>query len=171
VAGVLAGRSAGKPAAKYGGLPSWLPKAEAPAHRTATASAAHPWLAVEGDTVSARLTRGRVLVNAVGPAVPEEGTFPVRASTRCTFTVTFRSPSGVVRVDPRAFLIVDELGALHRPRVAARGRLLTHPVALRRGQTLRLALTGVLPTGNGHLIWAPAGTRPLVSWDFSVEID
>ena len=30
---------------------------------------------------------------------------------------------------------------------------------------------GRLPTGNGRLRWAPTGAKPIVSWDFDVEID
>jgi hypothetical protein len=40
-----------------------------------------------------------------------------------------------------------------------------------RGRTVTLTVTTVLPTGNGQLRWAPAGARPVVSWDFDVEID
>jgi hypothetical protein len=29
----------------------------------------------------------------------------------------------------------------------------------------------VLPTGDGGLEWAPEGARPIVAWDFDVEID
>jgi predicted lipoprotein with Yx(FWY)xxD motif len=33
-----------------------------------------------------------------------------------------------------------------------------------------LTVYAVLPTGNGRLQWSPAG-KPIVSWDFEVEID
>jgi hypothetical protein len=29
----------------------------------------------------------------------------------------------------------------------------------------------VLPIGGGRLSWAPDGFKPLVSWDFDVELD
>ena len=45
------------------------------------------------------------------------------------------------------------------------------PRRLRAGRNVALTLTDVLPTGNGRLSWAPAGARPIVSWDFAVEID
>jgi hypothetical protein len=38
-----------------------------------------------------------------------------------------------------------------------------HPVTL--------TASAVLPTGNGTLRWAPDGQRPVVSWDFAVEVD
>lgn len=62
----------------------------------ATASPAYPWLAIEGDTVSVQLARAHVLATAVGPAVPEEGHFPVPPATRCTFTFTLARASGTV---------------------------------------------------------------------------
>jgi hypothetical protein len=32
-------------------------------------------------------------------------------------------------------------------------------------------VSDALPTGNGRLRWAPVGVKPVVSWDFDVEID
>jgi len=159
-AGVFLTRSGGSQA-RYGELPAWLPKPAVPVGRTVEASAAHPWLAVEGDTVSVDLARGRVLATAVGPAVPEEGRFPVPATSPCTFTVTLAAASGVVPLRSTAFTILDELGHLHHPRVTAEAS----------GRTVVLTLKDVLPTGNGRLRWAPDGAAPIVSWDFDVEID
>jgi len=34
-----------------------------------------------------------------------------------------------------------------------------------------LLIHGVLPTGDGGLSWSLTGGRPIVSWDFDVEID
>lgn len=87
----------------------------------ATASSAHPWLAIEGDTVSVQLARAHVLATAVGPAVPEEGHFPVPPATRCTFTFTLARASGTVSLSAAAFTIVDEFGHLLHPRVTAQG--------------------------------------------------
>ena len=169
------GGSAGAPpaersSAKYGQIPAWLPKATVPVGRTVEASAAHPWLAIEGDTVSVHLADGRAMATAVGPAVPEEGAFPVPATSPCAFTVTLTAASGAVPVSPRAFTILDELGQLHHPRVTAAGGG-APPARVARGQTVRLTVSAVLPTGNGRLRWAPAGATPIVSWDFDVEID
>jgi hypothetical protein len=169
--GGLAGASpAARSTAKYGQIPAWLPKAAVPVGRTVEASAAHPWLAIEGDTVSVHLAHGRVMATTVGPAVPQEGAFPVPATTRCAFTVTLTAASGAVPVSPRAFTILDELGYLHRPRVTAAGGG-SPPARVARGRTVTLTVTAVLPTGNGRLRWAPAGATPIVSWDFDVEID
>ena len=169
--GSAAGASpADRSTAKYGQIPAWLPKAAVPVGRTVAASAAHPWLAIEGDTVSVHLAHGRVMATTVGPAVPEEGAFPVPATTPCAFTVTLTTASGAVPVSPRAFTILDELGYLHRPRVTAAGGG-SPPARVARGRTVTLSVTAVLPTGNGRLRWAPAGATPIVSWDFDVEID
>ena len=49
----------------YGGIPSWLPQPKVKVGRLVHASAAHPWLAVEGDTVAVSLAHGHALVTAV----------------------------------------------------------------------------------------------------------
>jgi hypothetical protein len=51
VAIVLFSGSDAKPAGKYGALPNWLPKTTTPTDHLVTATASHPTLAVEGDTV------------------------------------------------------------------------------------------------------------------------
>ena len=155
---------------RYGGLPSWLPRARVKVGRLVHASAAHPWLAIEGDTVSVGLRGGSVTATAVGCAVPREGQFPQPRTTPCTFTVTLAATAGVVPLSASAFTIVDEFGQLHHPRVSVRGAG-PLPRRLRAGRNVALILTDVLPTGNGRLSWAPAGARPIVSWDFAVEID
>ncbi len=156
--------------ARYGGLPGWLPTPTVPVGRVVRASAAHPWLAIEGDSVRVRLARGQVLATAVGPQVPEEGQFPVPATTPCTFTVTFVDASGVVPISQAAFTIVDEQGNLHRPSVTVAGGGAL-PAGLPPGQKVTLIVRDVLPTGAGDLRWSPGGGKPIVSWDFDVEID
>jgi hypothetical protein len=155
---------------RYGGLPSWLPKAKVPVGRLVHASSAHPWLAIEGDTVAVALAHGAVRVIAVGPSVPEDGQFPVPKTTRCRFDVTFTAATGVVPVRSRAFTILDELGALHHPLVSGPhgGPVPRHVLP---GQSVTLTLSAVLPTGAGTVRWTPTGTAPVVAWDFDVEID
>lgn len=157
------------PVQTYGGLPSWLPKPSVPVGRVVTASAAHPELAIQGDTVRVLLTGAQVLATAVGPQVPEEGQFPVPQTTRCTFTITFAKATGTFRLRAADFATVDERGQLHRLRLHLRGGG-PLPPQVTAGQTVSVIMTGRLPTGNGQLIWAPDG-RNTVSWDFSVEID
>jgi hypothetical protein len=155
---------------RYGGLPSWLPKPKVTVGRVVHASAAHPWLAIEGDTVAVTLRRGQVLATAVGPVVPEEGRFPVPRTTPCTFTVTFSASRGAVPLRAGEFTIRDEEGLLHRPRVALAGGGAV-PRDIPPGRTVTLTVSDVLPTGAGTLRWSPAGGAPIVSWDFDVEID
>lgn len=171
-AGIYLTRSAGAaPAtARYGGLPGWLPRPALPVGRIVQASPARPWLAVEGDTVRVVLSRGQALATAVGPAVPEEGQFPVPATSPCTFTVTLAGVSGTIPLSPAAFTIRDELGQLHHPRVTAQDGG-PAPARATPGKAVTLTIKAVLPTGNGQLRWAPQGGSPVVSWDFDVEID
>jgi hypothetical protein len=167
---LVSGPAAAAPGGGYGSLPKWLPKQTVTVGRVVTATAAHPWLAVEGDTVRADLSRGHVLVTAVGPAVPEEGAFPVPRTSPCTFTVTFDRGAGYVPLAATAFTITDELGHMHHPHVSLQSGAAL-PAAVGVGQPLSVTVADVLPTGNGTLHWAPSGRAPLVSWDFDVEID
>ena len=156
--------------AKYGGLPSWLPKAKVPVERILQASRAHPVLAIQGNTVSVHLAGERVLATAVGPTVPEDGRFPVPATSPCTFIVTFAASSGAIPLSAKAFTFIDEQGHVRHPRVTAIGGGAL-PRLLLPGRPVSLKVYDVLPTGDGDLTWAPAGGRPIVSWDFDVEID
>jgi hypothetical protein len=162
-----AGRAA---AARYGGIPSWLPKAKLPVGRVVGASRAHPALAIQGDAVSVHLGGGRVLATAVGPSVPEEGRFPVPATSPCTFIVTFSAASSAIPLSPSAFTLIDDFGHVRHPRVRAIDGG-APPRQVLPGQTVSLRVHDVLPTGDGGLAWAPEGGRPIVSWDFDVEID
>ncbi len=164
------GTSSSGSSAKYGGLPSWLPEPKVHVNRVLTASAAHPVLSIQGDAVAVELPHGRVLATAVGPEVPEEGHFPVPATTLCTFVVTFSSASGTVPLDPAAFTLLDDQGHTHHPRVTAMDGG-PPPRAVTPGKTLSVRLHDVLPTGDGGLSWAPGGRRTLVGWDYTVEID
>lgn len=176
VAALAAGHGKARPhasphaSAKYGGLPSWLPKATIPVGRIVHASPSHSVLGIEGDTVAVQLPGAGVYATAVGPAVPESGRFPVPATSPCTFVITFADASGAIPIDPAAFTITDEQGRLHHPKVTA-----LHggapPSHLTPGKPVSLELYAVLPTGSGSLSWAPDSRRPIVSWDFDVEID
>lgn len=160
----------GSAANRYGGIPRWLPKAKVPVGRTLVATPAQPALGIEGDTVSVRLARGRVLATAVGPQIPEEGKVPVPPTSPCSFVVTLARGSRDVPLSTRAFTIVDELGRLHRPHVTMLGGG-RPPRRLPAGKTVSLKISDVLPTGSGTLNWAPVGRKPIASWDFDVEID
>ena len=155
---------------RYGGLPSWLPRPRVHVNRLLTARPAHPALTIQGTTVAVHLVGGRVLATAAGPEVPEEGRFPVPATSPCTFIVTLTAASGAVPLHPAAFTLVDDLGHVHHPQVTAlHGGVL--PQMVSPGRTVSLRLYDVLPTGDGALEWAPGGGRPVVGWDYTVEID
>jgi len=164
------GSSTATSAARYGGLPSWLPRSPVAVGRVVTASAAHPALAIQGDTVSVQLAHGRVLATAVGPSVPQSGHFPVPPSTPAAFVLTFARTQGTVPFRASDVTIVDELGVLHHPQVTALGGG-PPPALITPGRPVSVRLTSVLATGNGNVKWAPAGPHPLVIWDFAVEID
>lgn len=161
---------AARSAAKYGGLPSWLPKAKVRVGRVLQASAALPALSIEGEEVSVSLMGGRVLATAVGPEVPEEGRYPVPLVTPCAFIVTFADASRTMPLSSSSFFFVDEQGRVHRPKVTA-----LHggapPARIAPGHTVSVMLHDILPTGNGSLGWAPQGGHAIVTWDYSVEID
>jgi hypothetical protein len=175
VAGALALAHGGhaRAAARYGGLPSWLPKATVPVGRVVTADPAHRVYAIQGDTVRVDLSGGaHVMATVVGPQTPEQGRFPVPATSPCTFTVTFAAASGRIALRASDFTILDENGHLHRPRVrlSGGGRM---PGLITPERTISLTVYDILPTGEGQLRWAPVrlAGRQLVSWDFDVEID
>ncbi len=156
--------------ARYGTIPSWLPRAKVRVGRVVTASPSHPWLAIEGDTVRVRLPTGRVTMTSVGPSVPEEGRFPVPPTTACRFIVTFASVHGSIPISARDFSFLGEHGPTRRVRLSRRGGG-RPPSRIRAGHPLSLAVSATLPIGNGQLRWAPVGSRPTASWDFDVEID
>jgi hypothetical protein len=173
VAGLAAGHGGGAGAHgadRYGGIPSWLPKATVPVGRVLRASAAHPVLAIQGDTVSVAVGRARVRATAVGPAVPEEGRFPVPETSPCTFVVTFTRASTALPLRPGDFTLIDELHHVHHPRLTALDGG-APPRRVAPGRTVSVKVRAVLPTGDGGLEWAPGTRRPLVAWDYVVEID
>jgi hypothetical protein len=150
---------------------SRLPKATTPAAgRVLIATPGRSRLAIEGDTVAARLPDGRAMVTAVGPSVPETGMSPVPSTTPCQFTFTLAAIHGSIPLSRRDFTFLGEHGQRNGARVTVRGggRLPRRIVA---GRPVTLTLSSVLPIGSGQLQWVPSGGRPLVSWDFDVEID
>ena len=162
------GAACGSPSSsRYGGIPSYLPKATLPVNRVVTAPAAQPQLAVQGATVAVTLDGGRVLATAVGPAVPPFVAPPPPAVT-ATFTVSLAQANGTVPVRVSDFTIRDQTGRLVHPQLVA-GEA-APPATVPPGGHVTLQLTAVLPTGEGLLRWTPQGS-PLVSWDFVVEND
>jgi hypothetical protein len=158
------------PAGKYGKLPNWLPKSKIPVGRVVQASEAHPRLGIEGDTIVVHVGAAQVDVTTVGPQVPEDGKFPVPATSPCAFDVTFAKASAPVTLRGTDFTVLDELGHLHLLRISERAGG-PAPATIRPGQTVTLVMRAVLPTGSGTLRWSPSSPKPVASWDFDVEID
>jgi len=155
----------------YGYVPAWLGKTTVPVGRVVTATPSHPRLAIQGDTLEVQLGRVSVLATVSGPTVPEEGRFPIPKTSPSTFTVTFVSASAPIALTPKQFATIDEEGRLHTLRITT---LNGGPVPSRilAGESLTLKLYAVLPVGEGRVLWAPiSGKRPVVQWDFDVEID
>jgi hypothetical protein len=155
----------------YGYIPAWLGRSEVPVGRVVTATPTHPWLAVQGDTVRVRLPTAQVLASVTGPAVPAEGQVPVPKTTPCSFTATLTAASAPVEIAPKQFEASDEQGLLHTLKVTNLNGG-PPPTQVTPGRTVERKMTAVLPIGQGRLMWAPiTGGRPLVQWDFDVEID
>jgi hypothetical protein len=156
--------------ARYGGLPSWLPRAKVKVDRVLSGSPGRPAISVQGEAVRVLVGGASVMATGVGPEVPEEGRFPVPEVTPATFLITFSSASAAIPLSQGQFGMVDERGALHHPHVTARGSG-PMPTEIVPGRPVTVELHAILPTGNGALTWAPRGTRPSASWDYTVEVD
>jgi hypothetical protein len=155
----------------YGKIPSWLPSAAPPQQRAQRSSVSRPVLTIQGEGLSVSLPGARLLVTAVGPAVPEIGrTPPVPSTSPVTFIVTFTHVTAPVSLRRSVWVLVDENHQIHHPDVTALNGG-PAPTQLRAGQTVSIKLRSVLPTGDGGLEWRPDGGRVVAGWDFNVEID
>jgi hypothetical protein len=164
------GRAAGPRPHVYGGIPGWLRSTVSPTGRVVQADAAHPVVAIQGDTVSAAVGDAHMLATVVGPAVPHTGAVPVPATSPCTFTVTLTAASSPISLRAKTFSFVDGRHHAHSARVTTVGGG-APPRRILPGQTVTLRVRAVLPTGSGALEWTPTGSQPRVAWDFDVEID
>ncbi|UTI66104.1 hypothetical protein NBH00_07830 [Paraconexibacter antarcticus] len=154
--------------AAYGTPPAYLPKARLPVHRVLTATAAHPVLVVEGDTVAVDTPDVRARVTLVGPAVPAAAQGAAVAPAR--FDLTVAAGRGPVRLAARDVTIVDEHGRRQRASLTMRdGRPV--PARLSLVRPVRLVLRARLPTGDGQVRLAPRGGAAVATWDFVVETD
>ncbi len=146
--------------ARYGGLPSYLASRQGDPHRVLLATAHHPARTTQGAPVRLRLAGGSGTAMAAGPIVPLDmgGTDATTAAAR--FTLTFTKLHGRVPLRTNLFGILDEQGALHVPPVHVR----------RHGDSARVSVRLRLPTGDGKIVYSPAG-RPLVTWDYTLETD
>jgi hypothetical protein len=165
------------------GVPSWIPKSTVAVGRIVTASAAHPAVAVEGDTVAVQVPGAAARVTVVGPQVPVSGVAPIPTRSAVMFQVTLSGVSGITPISAADFSVVDELGALTHPRLVASVGPITNvgpiptavgsvPSNVTRNEAVTFDFTDTIAVGNGVLQWAPVGNgRTLVEWDFAVEVD
>ncbi len=130
------------------------------------ASAAHPQVGVEGDTIQIDLSSGSARATVIGPYDTVQGRYPVPETTPCTMRMTLSAVTGVVPIRAGDFTFVDELGKVYHPQVTQ-----SSPATSTARGTQQVSIHDTLPTGSGQLRWSPAGTGNLATWDFSVEID
>jgi hypothetical protein len=156
--------------ATYGTVPSWLPRVTAPVGRVVQASATHPWIGIEGDTVVVHLAGHAVDATLVGPQVPRQGQFPLPKTTPCTFYLTLTHATGAMPITAAQLEIFDERGHRYTPRVRSPTGAAA-PSHVGPGQSVTVRLDTILPTGAGEVVWTTNGTAPLVSYEFVTEID
>jgi hypothetical protein len=164
--------SAGAPGAaavsnqKYGGLPSWLPKATVPVNTVLDASPTHPQLGIEGNTMRVTLRGSVILVTMSGPTVPPFTTPPPPVTT-ATVTLTFVLQSGHVPIRAKDFSLLDGNGVALQPQSFVGGRLAVAPSP---GQPVSVRIREVMAVGAGSIKWSPGGAT-VAEWEFTVEND
>jgi hypothetical protein len=156
---------------KYGSIPADLRNKQAPpANQVLSASAAHPAIAIQGNSVVLHLAHGSALATAVGPDVPDRIQGSADLHTPATWDLTFADVHGTVPISARLFTVTDEQGALLLPRVSVVGGG-SLPTTAPAGRPFTLRLSTVVSVGDGKLRYAPSGGPWLAEWDFDVETD
>lgn len=155
----------GEPSLQPGSYPVATPPADVRA--TPTVSPGQYSLVAAGVPVRAALADGgSAVLTALGPEVTLPTPAPARPpdSAPGVLTVRVNADRGSVAVSGQQFVLLDETRA---------------PVPLRAeppdvravlGSPAELRLSAQLGGGHTTLTWQPAG-RPLVTWDFVVELD
>lgn len=155
----------------YGTIPSDLRNKQAPPrNQVLSASAAHPAIAIQGNSVQLHLAHGSALATAVGPNIPDRVQGTADVHTAATWDLTFAKVHGTIPVAQNMFTITDEQGALLWPRVSVVGGG-SLPKTVPTGRPFTLKLTTVVSVGDGKLRYAPSGAAWLAEWDFDVETD
>jgi hypothetical protein len=156
---------------KYGSIPTNLRDKQAPpSDQALSATAAHPALAIQGNSVVLHLAHGSALATVVGPDVPDRIQGSADLHTPATWELTFAHVQGTVPISPRLFTILDEQGMLLSPRVTVVGGG-PLPSVVPAGRPFTLQLSTVVSIGDGKLRYAPSGGPWLAEWDFDVETD
>ena len=170
---VLEALHAPAPAHTQPGIPAYLRRATTRVNRVVVASARHPQLAIEGDSVWLQVAHGRSLATTYGPFIPYKVQGTAVAQTIATFYFKLIHTRGSLPLAARDFTIMDELGDTIVPRIEVVGGGAL-PARLTAGRSLSLRMIAELPVGNGQLRYSPTGihgatVRPLAGWDFSIE--
>jgi len=143
------------------------PVATAPAQQVGSASAAHYQLVAAGDPVHVHVGAAHVLARMSGPAIDQRGAAPGTPppiSARGVLTVSLTSEQGTLDVPARSFLTLGE----RQDRISVHADHTAVHVAPGRPATLHLSTA--FRAGHTTFTWQPQG-KPLVTWDFVVELD
>jgi len=143
------------------------PVATAAAQQIASASAAHYQLVAAGDPVHVQVGAAHVLARMSGPDIDQRGAAPGTPpplSAPGVLTVSLTSERGTLDVTARSFLTLGE----RQDRISVHADHAAVHVAPGRPATLHLST--VFRAGHTTFSWQPQG-KPLVTWDFVVELD
>jgi hypothetical protein len=142
-----------------------FPIANAPPTHMIEVRPGHFALLSMGETIEMVLPGGRVRLTGLGPSFPAHkvGTLPP-ASAMGSAEVDAVGEAGTVTLGARQFVGTDEQGQPVALRVTP------FSVTLQSGQHATMRVAGTFTAGDGALSFVVAG-HPLVTWDFSVELD
>jgi len=143
------------------------PVATAPAQQIGSASAAHYQLVTAGDPVHVQVGAARVLARMSGPEIDQRGAAPGKpppVSAPGVLTVSLTSEQGTLDVPARSFLTLGE----RQNRILVDADHTAVHVAPGRPATLHLSTA--FRAGHTTFTWQPQD-KPLVTWDFVVELD
>jgi hypothetical protein len=155
----------------FGAYPTFLPRSTieaGAAHTVVDATATHPALATQGDTVRVHTATGSVLATVAGPEIPNVGLPKGFSTSPATFTLTLTDASTTIPLSTSAFNAVDDSGRIYRLSLPTGSTL---PAAIAPGETVTTKLFATLSTGEGRLRWIPSGHLAPVEWDYTVEVD
>jgi len=131
------------------------------------ASPGHYQLVSAGDAVHVQVGAARVLARMSGPEIDQSGAVPGKppaASAPGVLTVTLSAERGTLDVPAGSFLTLGE----RQDRISVHADHTAVHVAPGRPATLHLST--VFRAGHTTFTWQPQG-KPLITWDFVVELD
>jgi hypothetical protein len=120
-----------------------------------------------GSPVVVRLSTGQVTVDVAGPSLPPDTKLNAEQVV-CTFTITLNDSDIAVPLATSQFDVLDHTGVVH-PLVLASSSML--PAEVAPHQTVTLALSATLPSGEGLLRYRPTASAVVAAWDYVAETD